>query len=64
MLKALLDYRKCLRCQECSAAKVCPSKAIYKLELEGPAVIEKEYCYGCGDCTEECPAKAVEVREM
>ena len=58
-MKASINPNKCLQCEKCFSAEACPTKAIFKVELDGPAVIEQEYCYGCGDCIEKCPAKAI-----
>jgi len=44
MPKATINEQRCLRCEECDAAKICPSKAIF---------------YGCGECVEACANNAI-----
>ncbi|KYH41081.1 MAG: 4Fe-4S ferredoxin [Candidatus Bathyarchaeota archaeon B26-2] len=63
MLRAYINPRECLRCEKCSAAEVCPTNAIFKLDPDEPAVVEWKACYGCGDCVEVCPAKAIAIRD-
>lgn len=63
MLKAFIDLNKCLRCEKCFAAEVCPTKAIYKVDPDGPAIVEHGACYGCGDCVEKCPWKAITIKK-
>jgi len=69
MLKAVIDFNRCLssiKCQDkkCLAGKVCPTRAFFKLDLEEPAVVEINRCNGCGDCLKECPVKAILIREL
>ncbi len=28
-----------------------------------PAIVDPEKCTGCGDCVEECPTDAIELKE-
>lgn len=52
---------KCVNgCQICSI--FCPDVAIKKDE-EGKALINYDYCKGCGICVEECPRKAIILKE-
>lgn len=62
MLRAFIDDRRCLHCEECEAAKACPSMAIFKLDPEEPAVIEVKFCYGCGECVEQCANNAISLK--
>ena len=63
MTKAYIDPQKCVRCNNCQAAKACPIKAIFRISAEEPNVVEASLCRGCGDCTAPCVAKAVVLKE-
>jgi heterodisulfide reductase subunit A len=56
---AWVDPDKCISCMTC--VHVCP----YRAPTVGPnnkAEIQGVVCMGCGSCTAECPAKAIELR--
>jgi len=59
MPRASIDLKKCLKCEICLAEEVCPAKAVFRIDPDGPAIIEQGVCYGCGDCVEKCPGKAI-----
>lgn len=48
-------HKKCYHCSEANCLRVCPEKAISK--VEGWTVIDQKKCIGCGACTEECVYK-------
>ena len=62
MTKAFIDPDKCIRCDKCYAARVCPVKAIFYISDEDPKVVEPNICHGCGDCTAKCSVEAVILR--
>ena len=62
MSKAIVVFNKCLKCEKCLAAAVCPVKAIFKVDADGPAYIEQLACYGCGDGVEKCLGKAITIK--
>lgn len=59
MQKAYIDPQKCLRCIECDASRVCPVRAIFRIDAEESAVVEVNMCHGCGDCISKCKGAAV-----
>ncbi len=59
MLRVLIDPSRCLKCDVCIASEVCPSRAIFRLDPEDPAIIDVKYCHGCGDCLKACPFNAI-----
>jgi MinD superfamily P-loop ATPase len=63
MYKAYIDPDKCVRCPNCQAAKVCPPKAIFRIDRDDPNFVETNLCHGCGDCISRCPANAVELKK-
>ena len=63
MLKAFIDFDRCLKCEKCIAAEVCPTKAVFKIDSDGPVIVEQSTCYGCGDRVEKCSGKAISIKE-
>lgn len=63
MFKAFIDPKKCLRCLECEAAKVCPVNAIFRIDRNDPNFVEARLCHGCGDCIAKCVGEAIEISE-
>ncbi|MGA3112547.1 MAG: 4Fe-4S dicluster domain-containing protein [Candidatus Bathyarchaeia archaeon] len=59
MHKAFIDPEKCGHCVECEAAKICPYKAINRIDSNEPSVVDATYCRGCGDCVAECNFSAI-----
>jgi Fe-S-cluster-containing hydrogenase component 2 len=48
----------------CPARRVCPARAIYRVESAGrpgPWAIDPELCTGCGACVRVCPMSAISV---
>jgi len=64
MKVAYIDPAKCIKCKDCAAAKVCPLKIIFKIDIEEPSIIESADCHGCGDCIPKCPADAIVLRDV
>lgn len=62
MPKAFIDPNKCLKCEKCPAAEACLVKAIFKVDLDNPAIVEQSACFACGDCVEKCPGKAIAIK--
>ena len=61
MPKAAIDLVRCVVCQECFAAKVCPPNAIVRIDPEYPPTVERDICNGCGDCVKMCPANVITI---
>ena len=59
---AYINPEKCLRCKDCPPLKVCPSKAISRLDPDEPPYVDVEYCLGCGECVKSCPASAISIK--
>ena len=55
--KPVIDREKCTSCLFCWV--FCPEAVIDKESL----TIDYTYCKGCGVCAEECPARAISMRE-
>ncbi len=45
-------HKKCYHCTVANCERVCPEKAIYK--LDGWTVIDQDKCIGCGACVNAC----------
>ena len=45
-------HKKCYHCEEANCLRVCPEKAISK--VDGWTIIDQSKCIGCGACTNEC----------
>lgn len=56
---AWVDPDKCISCMTC--VHVCPYHAP-AIGRNNKAEIQAAVCMGCGSCTAECPAKAIELR--
>ncbi len=56
---AWVDPDKCISCMTC--VHVCPYHAP-GIGRNNKAEIQAAVCMGCGSCTAECPAKAIELR--
>jgi pyruvate ferredoxin oxidoreductase delta subunit len=54
--KPIVDANKCTRCYQCEI--FCPGICI-RVEAESGAVIDYDYCKGCGICADVCPARAI-----
>jgi formate dehydrogenase iron-sulfur subunit len=55
----MIMHKKCYHCEIANCLRVCPQKAIYK--LEGWTVIDQEKCIGCGACENACVYKVPHV---
>ncbi|MCK4957896.1 MAG: CoB--CoM heterodisulfide reductase iron-sulfur subunit A family protein, partial [Planctomycetes bacterium] len=55
---SVVDPEKCAGCLTC--VRVCPYD-VPAINADGAAEIEMATCHGCGICTAECPAKAIEL---
>ncbi len=45
-------HKKCYHCEEANCLRVCPEKAISK--VDGWTIIDQSKCIGCGACENEC----------
>lgn len=71
IFRPIINHEKCVRCLICWI--VCPEPAInivdapYRTqsgrEWRFSLDIDYNYCKGCGLCSEECPAKAIDMVE-
>ncbi|VVB94378.1 Indolepyruvate oxidoreductase subunit IorA [uncultured archaeon] len=59
MTKSFIRAEKCLCCAECLAAKACTSRAIFRLDVKEPAIIDAQFCHGCSMCIEACKGDAI-----
>ena len=55
---SVVDAEKCAACLTC--IRTCPYN-VPVINEEGVAEIEAAMCHGCGICTSECPAKAIQL---
>lgn len=55
---SVVDPDKCAACLTC--VRTCPYD-VPVINEEGVAEIESAMCHGCGICTSECPAKAIQL---
>jgi len=63
------DKEKCINCMKCVA--YCPDMAIKtkKVKIDGKEKIvidhfDLDFCKGCGICAEECPVKAIMMKNV
>lgn len=50
----------CSHCEDCSAVKNCPSKALYR-NAKGLITVNEKNCSGCGNCVITCRLQAVRL---
>ncbi|MEM3926011.1 MAG: 4Fe-4S binding protein [Desulfurococcaceae archaeon] len=55
--KPAIDISKCTRCYQCEI--FCPANSIIVKEMG--AIVDYDYCKGCGICAEVCPMKAIQM---
>lgn len=55
---AVVEGEKCAACLTC--VRVCPYD-VPVINIEGAAEIDPAKCHGCGSCSAECPAMAIEL---
>ena len=58
----VIDEEKCAYCLTC--VRVCPFGAMTKNPEKGVAKVIESFCHACGICAGECPAEAIELRNM
>jgi carbon-monoxide dehydrogenase iron sulfur subunit len=46
---------QCRHCEDAPCIAVCPTAAIYRINAEGPVLINQEKCIGCKYCLMVCP---------
>lgn len=46
-------------CEPCEARLACVTRAVMKIDVDGPAWIEPTRCSGCGECLPACSYGAV-----
>lgn len=56
--RPIVNVNKCRRCFQCEV--FCPVNTI-RVEAEAGAVVDYEYCKGCGICADVCPFGAIEM---
>ena len=54
-------HKKCYHCKEANCLRICPEKAISK--VDGWTIIDQKKCIGCGACVSECVYKVHQVSE-
>lgn len=54
---------QCRQCEDAPCAKVCPSKAIERLEPNQPVLINPDKCIGCKLCILACPFGVIKMSE-
>jgi heterodisulfide reductase subunit A-like polyferredoxin len=59
---AVVDADRCAYCLTC--LRVCPFGAVTKDAQERVARVIKTACQGCGICAGECPAEAIQLRNL
>ena len=61
MTKSFIRAEKCIFCADCLAAKACISRAIFRLDAKESAIIDAQFCHGCGMCIEACKGGAIVI---
>ncbi len=54
-----IDSAVCLACRRCPGARVCPTKAIRRIDRDEPPFIDVDLCRGCLKCLAACPVRAI-----
>jgi len=49
----------CQQCEEAPCLEVCSTGALFRENMRGTIVVDRESCSGCGDCVEACPAGCI-----
>jgi len=58
--RPVIDQDKCIKCLLCWA--FCPDSTIIRHDNDS-VDINYDYCKGCGICANECPTKAITMKE-
>lgn len=54
-LRPRVNVHRCRNCDNCNAEKMCPTKAIKRIDHLGGRRLPNEDCVGCGVCVDSCP---------
>ena len=52
---------QCRHCENAPCIAVCPTKAIYRPNPEGPVLIDQDRCIGCKFCIMVCPFGVINI---
>ncbi len=52
---------QCRHCEDAPCILVCPTTAIYRPQVDGPVLIDKDKCIGCKYCLMVCPFGVIEL---
>jgi len=55
----IVDWDTCQECETCPPIKNCKFRAILRVDMDSPPVIESSRCNGCGLCILLCPYHAI-----
>jgi heterodisulfide reductase subunit A-like polyferredoxin len=55
---AVVDGERCAACLTC--VRICPYD-VPVINIQGDAEIDPAKCHGCGSCSAECPARAIDL---
>jgi|ETNmetMinimDraft_2_1059921.scaffolds.fasta_scaffold121378_2 pyruvate ferredoxin oxidoreductase delta subunit len=59
-LQPIVNKDKCIACHQCWVS--CPDMAIKVNPKIKKAVVDYNYCKGCGICSQVCPTKAIHMQ--
>jgi Fe-S-cluster-containing hydrogenase component 2 len=59
MLRPYIDPEICQVCPACFAIRSCNVRAILRIDLDEPPVVDASRCFGCRDCLRACPHGAI-----
>ncbi|MBI4595331.1 MAG: 4Fe-4S dicluster domain-containing protein [Candidatus Tectomicrobia bacterium] len=52
---------QCRHCEDAPCVAVCPTKAMTKLGVEGPVLVDLDSCIGCKACIIVCPFGVIKL---
>ena len=58
----VVDEEKCVYCLTC--VRICPFGAMKGDSEDRIAMVVKSACHACGSCAAECPAEAIQMRNL